>query len=237
MAVAAQGTKIFIGINSVAELTSISGLELKGDTIETTVLDSAGGYRSFIQGFKDAGEVSISGYFNPGDTNGQANLFSLFTNGTVTAFKISFPSSLGAEWNFNGLVTGYTTGAELENTVTFEAKIKVTGVPTLGTTASAGLSGLVFTGGTSPSLTPTFSNGTYTYSYTFTTSTSITVTATAASHTLQLYIDGVLSQTLSSGSASNAISFAAAGSKKLTIVSFESGKTQKIYDIAAVRTA
>ena len=236
MAVAAMGTKLFIGANSVAELQSISGLEIKADTIEVTNLDSAG-WRNYIQGLKDGGEVSLSGYFNSSDTNGQYALYTALTGGTVTNFNITFPSALGAQWTFSGIVTGYTTGAAMEDTVTFEATIKVTGIPTLGVTASTGLSALVFTGGTSPVLTPTFANGTYSYSYTFTTATSITVTATAASHTIQLYVDGVLSQTLTSGSASSALSYAAVGSKKLTIVCYESGKTQKIYDIIAVRTA
>lgn len=236
MAVAAMGTKLLIGANSIAELQSISGLEIKADTIETTNLDSAG-WRNYIQGLKDGGEVSLSGYFNPNDTNGQFALYTALTNGTVTSFTISFPSALGAQWSFSGIVTGFTSSSSMEDSVTFEATVKVTGIPSLGLTASAGLSALVFTGGTSPSLTPTFANGTYTYSYTFTTATSITLTATAASHTIYLYVDGVLSQTLTSGSASSALSFASVGSKKLTIVCFESGKTQKIYDIAAVRTA
>lgn len=235
MAVAAMGTKLFIGLNSIAELSSVSGLELSADTIETTNLDS-GGWRQFIQGVKDGGEVSISGYFNPGDTNGQKAIYDAFGTGTVTAFKIAFPSTLGAEWQFSGIVTGVTTGAEMEDTVTFEATLKVTGTPALGLTASGGLTALSFTGGTSPSFTPGFANGTFNYSFTFTTATSVTLTATAANHTILLYIDGSLAQTLTSGSASSAISFTTTGSKKLTIVCFEAGKTQKIYDVVAVRT-
>lgn len=233
MAVAAMGTKLFIGLNSIAELQSVSGLEISADTIETTNLDS-GGWRQFIQGVKDGGEVSISGYFNPGDTNGQKAVYDAFGTGTVTAFKIAFPSSLGAEWQFNGIVTGVTTGAEMEDTVTFEATIKVTGTPALGLTASGGLTALSFSG--AGTLSPTFSNSKFIYSYTFTTQTSITVTATAASHTLQLYVDGSLVQTLTSGSASSAIAFAAAESKLITITATEAGKTTKIYEAAVVRT-
>lgn len=235
MATAAMGTKLFIGINSVAELTSISGLEISADTVETTNLDS-GGWRNYIQGVRDAGEVSISGYFVPGDTNGQAALYTALTGGTIGTYKITFPSAMGAEWSFSAIVTGFTTGAEMEDSVTFEATLKVSGAPTLGTTASGGLTALSLTG-TSGSLTPTFANGVFSYSYTFTTSTTITVTATAASHTIYLYVDGVYSQQLTSGSASSALSYAAVGSKKLTIVCFEAGKTQKIYDVIAVRTA
>lgn len=236
MANAAMGTKLKIGANSIAELTEIGGLDISADTIDVTSLDS-NGWRSFIQGVKDAGEVSISGFFNPSDTNGQNTLYTYLTAGTIGTFTILFPSPLVCQWDFSAVVTKFTTSAAMEDAITFEATLKVSGVPSLGITASAGLSGLAFTGGTSPVLTPTFANGIPSYSYTFTTATSITLTATAASHTIQLFIDGVLSQTLTSGSPSSALSYAAVGSKRLTVVATEAGKASKVYDVIAVRTS
>lgn len=235
MANSAIGTKLKVGLNSIAELTEIGGMDISQDTIDISNLDS--GWRSFIGGMKDAGEISLTGFFNPSDTNGQKALYDSLVAGTVLTYSIVFPASVVAQWDFSAVVTKFTTGAAMEDAISFEATLKVTGAPALGITASAGLSALTFTGGTSPVFTPTFANGTASYSYTFTTATTITVTATAASHTLQLYIDGVLSQTLTSGSASNSLSFAAVGSKKLTIVAFETGKASKYYDIIAVRTA
>ena len=232
----AMGTKLKIGANSIAELTSIGGLELSADTLESTTLDSVGGWRTFIQGLKDGGEVSASGFFNPADTNGQKALYDAFNAGTLSNFVILFPSTFGAEWDFTGIVTGITTGAEMEDGISFEATIKVSGQPSLGLTASGGLTALSLVG-TAGALTPTFANGTYSYAFSGVTATSVTVTATAANHTLALYIDGVFSQTLTSGSASTAIAMAAIGSKKLTILACESGKTQKIYEIVVVKTA
>ena len=131
MATAAMGTKLIIGsTNAVAELTGITGMDLSADTIETTNLDSAG-WRSYIQGVRDAGEVSCSGYFKPGDTNGQKALYDAFTSGTLTNFKIDFPAALGADWTFSGIVTGISTDAQMEDSITFECTIKVTGSPTL----------------------------------------------------------------------------------------------------------
>lgn len=236
MAKAAMGTKLKIGNNSIAELKSIGGLELSADTIETTTLDSASGFRTFMQGVKDAGEISVSGFFNPADTNGQKALYDAFGTGVETAFVILFPSALGAEWDFNGIVTKISTGAEMEDAVSFEATIKVSGVPSLGLTASGGLTALSLTGA-GGALTPTFANDKYYYAFSGVTATSVTVTATAASHTLKLFIDGVYSQELTSGSASAAIAMAAIGSKKLTIIAYESGKTQKIYEVVVVKTA
>lgn len=129
---AAFGTKLKIGTTGVvAELTSISGLEISADTIETTTHDSTGAFRTFASGLKDAGEVSVDGYFDKTDADGQVALKDALISGTATAFKITFPTAVGAEWSFNGIVTKVSTGAAIEENITFSATIKVTGVPTL----------------------------------------------------------------------------------------------------------
>jgi hypothetical protein len=229
-----MGSKLKIGANSITELTSIGGLELTADTIESTTLDS-NGYRTFIQGLKDAGEVPVSGYFNPADTLGQKAMYDAYDSGTQTDFVILFPTSLGAEWDFAGIVTGFKTGVELEDGISFEATIKVTGKPSLGLTASGGLTALALTG-TGGTLAPAFNAGINSYAFSGVTAASVTVTATAANHTLKLYVDGVYNQDLVSGAASNAIAMAI-GSKKLTILAYEAGKTQKVYDIVVIKTA
>jgi hypothetical protein len=75
------------------------------------------------------------------------------------------------------------------------------------------------------------------YTYGGVSATSVTVTATAASHTIQLFIDGVFSQNLTTAVASNAISLTLNVGKKLTIVAFEAGKTSKTTEIIVVKTS
>lgn len=236
MAVQAVGTKLMIGSNSVAELTGIGGLDLSADTIETTTLDTIGGYKTFITGFKDAGEVSVSGYFNPNDTNGQMALYNAFNALSTLAFQIVFPSTLGAAWSFNGVVTNFKTDVQLEDAIPFECTIKVSGQPTLGLTQSTGLSALSLTG-TGGTLTPSFSTGKYDYTFSGVTATSYTVTATGTG-TINLFVDGALVQTLTSGAASSAISIATIGEvDNVTIMVQETGKIAKIYNIRVVKTA
>lgn len=126
----AVGTKLLQGTTNVGGLTSIGGIEKSADTLDTTTLDSDGGYRTFIGGFKDGGEVALSGYFDPND-DGQIALDTAFETGGVNPYKIVFPEELAASWDFNGVVTAFSTGAELEELVSFEATIKVSGKPTL----------------------------------------------------------------------------------------------------------
>lgn len=136
MAESAQGTKLLKGTTEIGELTSIGGLELSADTIEKTTL--ADEWRKFAQGLKDAGEVSISGYFDPTQHQG---LFNDFKSGAESTYTIEFPAALGAKWEFTGIVTGYSTGAEMEDNVSFEATLKVSGEPTLVVTGGTGGSG------------------------------------------------------------------------------------------------
>ena len=127
----ALGTTLKVGATgavTVAGLTSIGGLELSADTIDTTTLDSDGGYRDFIGGFKDAGEVSLSGFLESATGKGQKELYALFESGAKEDFVIDFPG--GAKWAFKGIVVGFSTGAELEDSLKFEGSIKVAGKPT-----------------------------------------------------------------------------------------------------------
>ena len=131
MSGAALGTKLKKGTTVIAELTSIGGLELTADTIDVTTLDSADGYRKFIQGLKDGGEVSLSGFLNPADGKGQDELLEAFDSGDEEDYFIEFPEPISFKWSFKGIVTGFNTGAELEDAVSFESTIKVSGKPTL----------------------------------------------------------------------------------------------------------
>lgn len=126
MAEKALGTKLKKGTTAIADLTSISGLEISADTIEVTTLDAVDGFREYIGGLKDPGEVGISGYH---DAEGHKPLYTDLIAGTSNAYSIEFPG--GAKWTFNAIVTGYTTGSELEDAVSFEATLKVSGKPEL----------------------------------------------------------------------------------------------------------
>lgn len=230
MARRSVGTKLMIGLNAVAGLTSISGVSKTADTLDTTTLDSDGGYRTFTGGFKDGGEVTVSGYFEPGDA-GQLAMEDAFESGDEIDFQIIFPPQLGASWQFRGVVTAVSTSADLEELVGYEATIKVSGKPSLVTQPSAGLSALSVSG-TGGVLSPAFDSATYFYTFDGVTDPSVTVTATAANHTLKLYVDGDFQENLVSGQPSSAITLT--NSRKLTIVANEEGKAPVTYEIIVV---
>lgn len=134
MAERALGTKLTIGNGapsvSIGQLTSISSPSMSQETIDVTTMESNGGYREFIGGFKDGGEVSASGFFDPQD-EGQAAAYDALETGAKTPFAIDFPATMKAKWKFDGVVTAFQTNAELEEAIGFEITIKVSGKPTL----------------------------------------------------------------------------------------------------------
>lgn len=230
----ALGTKISIGGTLVGNLTDISGIDMSVETMEVQTLDSTA--KDYITGLLDGGEVTISGFFEPGNA-GQAAMDTAFRAGTENTFVITYPTSMGATDTFTGYITKLTHGnSTLSDPVGFEATILLTALPTLGTTPSTGASAIVVTqaGGTALtglSFSPTFAIGTFNYAVTFTTQTSYVVKVTAASHTIDLYVDGVKTQTLTSGSESSAIAQATAGAKLIQAIVYETGKSPKTYTL------
>ena len=50
------------GDTLIADLTSIGEIGVTSDEIDVTTLDSSSGYKEFIAGFKDSGEVALKGF-------------------------------------------------------------------------------------------------------------------------------------------------------------------------------
>lgn len=230
-----MGTIIQFGLVAVGDLRSIGSPNITQDELDVTTLDSDGAYREFLPGFKDGGEVTVSGLFVPGDA-GQAAMYAALDSGDVENITIIYPAKLGASFTFPGYVSAYNVQAELEDAIQVEMTIRVAGKPTLAMTASTGLSALVVTGA-SGALAPAFDAAKQAYTFAGVTASSVTVTATAADHTLKMYVDGAYVQDLTTAVASAAVQLAAGTAKRLTIVAQETGKASVAYEIIASRGA
>lgn len=132
MATRSLGTKLTKGAVEIGGLTSIGGIEVTADTIDVTTLASAGGYREFIAGFKDGGDVAIEGFFDENTESGQVALQTSLDAGIAEDYTIAFPTTPKAEWAFKGVVTGFKVGdADVDGTIGFGATLKVSGKPVL----------------------------------------------------------------------------------------------------------
>ena len=130
MATSAQGTILkFTPQNgaqvTVGKLTSVGEITPSSEPIDVTTLDSEGGYREYIQGFRDAGEVALSGYYEK-DGEGQAALRAAYDSGLPGMTEVCFAD--GTLVRFSALVKSYTLGAaEVNGAVGFGATLKLSG--------------------------------------------------------------------------------------------------------------
>lgn len=129
------GTKLQVNEKVVGGLKTIGGVEISADSIDVTDLGNTDGYRESLPGFKDGGEVTVSGFLD-GEDEGQEECLTLMNSGEVVPCEIVFPAKIGKTWSFNAGVTKYATNADLEDAVAFEATLKVSGKPTLAATQS-----------------------------------------------------------------------------------------------------
>lgn len=139
-AVFAHGTLLKAGngaatevFTTIAEVTSIGGPGLALDPIDVTNMDSTNGWREFIGGLLDGGEVSITINYLPANaTHNAANgLINDMENRTVRNFQLIFSDSGNTTFSFTALVTGFEPGAPVDGQLTADVTLKLTGQPTL----------------------------------------------------------------------------------------------------------
>jgi len=129
----AFGTILLQNSTPIAELTTISGPTMSVDTVDVTSHDSvynAGGYKEFLPGLLDGGEVTIEGNLLPGDP-GQYALLTSLQNRLVDDYTIEFPAAMATSWSFSALVTAFSTDEAYSAKASFKATLKVSGKPVL----------------------------------------------------------------------------------------------------------
>lgn len=129
------GTKFYVDDKLVGSLTSINAPELTAETTDVTALDNQDGYKEFLGGFKDGGEVAVEGFMD-GTDEGQQTMHDAFEGQEAHACKIVFPEAIGKTWRFNGVISKFKSGdASLTDALKFSASVKVSGKPTLAASA------------------------------------------------------------------------------------------------------
>ena len=134
-AIASLGSKVQSNISgsyvSVPEVNSITPPAPDREDIDVTSLDTSGGYREYIQGFRTAGEFTFKGNFIPGNAV-QASLITAFSSENTYGWKILLPTA-AVLCSFQGQVKSFKpSGMEPGQQLQFECTVKVTGAITWG---------------------------------------------------------------------------------------------------------
>lgn len=119
----------------IAERVSIGGPSMSRDAPDVTHMDSPNGWREFIPGLKDAGELTVEGNFVPDDPsqNGETGLLSEFYSDVRARWRITFPltGSPAVQWEMSGIMTGFELDMPVDDKLAFTATVKISGEPTI----------------------------------------------------------------------------------------------------------
>ena len=114
--------------DTVAQVLNIGGPGMSRSTIDTTALDTAGGYRTFIAGFRDPGTVRLSLSFS---RDAYETMKTDFESDTEQNYEIVLPDADNTTLEFAGLVTELPLTIPPDEKVTADVTIQLSGSVTL----------------------------------------------------------------------------------------------------------
>jgi len=116
----------------IAELVDIKGPNMSRDTTEVTNHDNnQSGYKEFLGLLRDAGDITLTVHFT---YSGYNDMVTDFENDDTVNYQLELPDAGNTTWEFAGLVTGLSLAPPLNDKITHDVTIKVSGKPTLTNT-------------------------------------------------------------------------------------------------------
>jgi hypothetical protein len=124
----------------VAQIRSIGGISMTSDEVEVTTLDDLGDFRSFIQGFRDAGEMAVELIWDPSlASHGPATYgaYGLFTSGLNIVLRETVPVSPLHYIFIQGFIRDFELPTmTVDDPVAVTETIRLSSIPILSTTAT-----------------------------------------------------------------------------------------------------
>lgn len=109
---------------AIARVGDVEGPSTERETHDVTTHDGDG-YREFIGGLKDGGEVSADIQYDPADHN---SLVEDYEDTEARNWKMVWPNSLG-EIAYAAILTGFQPSGPVDGTMAASVTWKVTGKP------------------------------------------------------------------------------------------------------------
>lgn len=109
---------------TIASVRNIEGPSLLSEVIDATTHDESTGYRSYIEGLRDSGDLTMEIAYDPAAAS-HAWIHAT-GRGTIKDYKLTFPDTGTTTWSFSGLVTNFTPKAPVDGLMTADVTIKVT---------------------------------------------------------------------------------------------------------------
>ena len=113
---------------NIAQVRNISGPGVSANDVDTTCLDSTSNYRTFTCGLLDPGEVTFSLVYDSTAAS-HTRLVRYMNARTSTTFWVMEGSSGGTKTEFDGYVKGLGREVPLDDLITCDVTVKVSGTP------------------------------------------------------------------------------------------------------------
>lgn len=121
---ASSGSTVF---TTIAEVGDISGPGLTAEAVEITNHSSTNGWREYVPGLLDGGEVSFSINYMPDDTthDESAGLFYAMTERLTRFYQLLYPDD--SYHIFQAIVTGLSPDNPVSGKLSADVTLKITG--------------------------------------------------------------------------------------------------------------
>lgn len=122
---------------TILEITSITGPSLARETVDATHYESPSGYREFLGGLIDGGEVTFEGNWVPRNSTHDATTGLLTemasSDVTIRNWRILLTGTPTAYWIVAGFLTRWEASIPVDGKLSFSGTIKVSGKPAITT--------------------------------------------------------------------------------------------------------
>ena len=99
------------------------GLSIDVEAVDITTMSSTGGWRQFVAGIKDGGEITCEVLYDEAQIDTiEGNL-----GAASAAFTITFPD--GSAWTGNAFITNFSTDNPMDDAISCSITLKIDGAP------------------------------------------------------------------------------------------------------------
>lgn len=116
--------------STIGRIKNFTGPDLKTTEIDVTGLDNATGYKDIIMALKDAGQISLEIFLDPGDA-GHKGMLHDYDHQTLRNWKIIFSDAGSTVWTAGAYVAQFTPKGDTNAALTAAVVLRISGAPTL----------------------------------------------------------------------------------------------------------
>lgn len=134
-AIAAINTLLGLGDNAspptfttIANISDINGLQLASTIVDVTSHSTDVPWRQKIVTLLDAGDLSTTLFYVPGDT-GHQELLAIFSGRELRSYTITFPEIAAPIWEFQAYISKFSLKEPVAGVITADTTFTATGEP------------------------------------------------------------------------------------------------------------